>query len=184
MAVERNIKNAAVESAMENIQSGHGQHRLTSTKYPLCFLGHDIDVPMNVGSLFRIADALGVEKIYLSGTSIVPPNRKIKKTSRSTEKYVQYVYEKDPVRIIESLKHSGYTIISLEITSSSIDIKNLDISKNEKICLVLGSENAGVNQALLDLSDITIHIPMLGKNSSMNVAMACSIAAFEITRQY
>ncbi len=184
MAVERNIKNAAVESAMENIQSGHAQHRLTSTKYPLCFLGHDIDVPMNVGSLFRIADALGVEKIYLSGTSIVPPNRKIKKTSRSTEKYVQYVYEKDPVRIIESLKYSGYTIISLEITSSSIDIKNLDISKNEKICLVLGSENAGVNQALLDLSDITIHISMLGKNSSMNVAMACSIAAFEITRQY
>jgi len=138
---------------------------------------------MNVGSLFRIADALGIEKIYLSGTSMVPPNRKIKKTSRSTEKYVSYAYEKNPVRIIDSLKASGYTIVSLEITSVSIDIKNLAISKNEKICLVLGSENTGVNQTLLDLSDITFHIPMLGENSSMNVAMACSIAAFEIIRQ-
>ncbi len=169
---------------MKNIQSGHNQHHSIAIKYPLCFLGHDIDVPMNIGSLFRIADALGIEKIYLSGTSIVPPNRKIKKTSRSTEKYVPYSYEKNPVRIIESLKASGYTIISLEITSASIDIKNLAISKNEKICLVLGSENTGVNQTLLDLSDITIHVPMLGENSSMNVAMACSIAAFEIIRQY
>jgi len=169
---------------MANIQSDHDQHHSTLIKHPLCFLGHDIDVPMNVGSLFRIADALGVEKIYLSGTSIVPPNRKIKKTSRSTEKYVPYVYEKDPVRIIKTLKSSGYTIVSLEMTSASIDIKNLDVSKNEKVCLILGSEDTGVNQTLLALSDITIHIPMLGENSSMNVAVACSIAAFEITRQY
>ena len=169
---------------MENIQLDHDQHQSTSIKHPLCFLGHDIDVPMNVGSLFRIADALGVEKIYLSGTSSIPPNRKIKKTSRSTEKYVPYSYEKNPVKIIENLKLSGYKIVSLEITSASIDIKNLDISKNEKVCLILGAENTGVNQTLLNLSDITTHIPMLGENSSMNVAMACSIATFEITRRY
>lgn len=139
---------------------------------------------MNVGSLFRIADAFGLERIYLSGSSPVPPNSKIKKTSRSTEKYVPFSYEEDPVGLVKKLKSVGYTVISLEITSTSIDIRQLSISPDEKICLILGSENAGVNSELLNVSDKTVHIPMLGRNSSMNVAAACSIATFEIIRKF
>jgi len=64
---------------MENIQLDHSHHQHKVEKYPVCFLVHDMEVPMNVGSLFRIADALGIEKIYLSGSSPSPPNSKIKK---------------------------------------------------------------------------------------------------------
>lgn len=169
---------------MQNIQLDHSHHTPSSLKYPVCFLAHDMDVPMNVGSLFRIADALGVEKIYLTGTSSVPPNSKIKKTSRSTEKYVPYSYEEDPLNVVKKLKTSGYRFISLEITTSSVDIRNISVRGNEKICLIVGSENTGVCQELLDVSDTTIHIPMLGVNSSMNVATACSIATFELIRRY
>lgn len=150
----------------------------------MCLLAHDFDTPMNVGNLFRIADALGVEKLYLSGSTPVPPNTKIRKTSRATEKYIPYSYESDPVAIIQRLKSDGYKIASLEITSSSIDIRELNLSPDDKICLILGSEKGGVIQALLDVSDITIHIPMLGQNSSMNVATACAIATYEITRRH
>lgn len=169
---------------MENVQLDHTHHQVSSTKYPVCFLAHDMDVPMNVGSLFRIADALGVEAIHLTGTSSVPPNSKIRKTSRSAEKYVAFTYEKDPLEQLHKLKAAGYRIVSLEITSASIDIRDLAMARTDRICLVLGSESAGVGQALLDLSDQTVHIPMLGHNSSMNVATACSIAAFEIIRRY
>lgn len=165
---------------MKNIQLDHDQHHATVIKYPVCFLAHDIDAPANIGSLFRIADAFGIEKIYLSGSSLVPPNSKIRKTSRSTDQYVPFSYEKDPFDLVKSLKSEGYTIISLEITSSSTDIRELTISGNEKLCLILGSESAGVCQELLDVSDKTIHIPMLGQNSSLNVATACAIATFEI----
>ena len=139
---------------------------------------------MNVGSLFRIADALGVEKIYLTGRSVTPPNPKIKKTSRSSEKYVAYCYEKDPVKTVRYLRHRGYKIVGLEITSNSIEIENFTISSDEKICLILGSENHGICQELLDLSDATIHIAMQGVHSSMNVAAACSIVTHEITKKY
>ena len=169
---------------MKNVQLDHDAHKSTSEKYPLCFLANDIDVPMNIGSFFRVADALGVEKIYLSGNSVVPPNPKIKKTSRSTEKYVPYEYFTDPDAVIESLKSKGYKIISLEITSSSIDLIDFQVSSNDKICLVLGSENFGISDHLLSISDATVHIPMLGANSSMNVASACSIATYEITRKF
>ncbi len=168
---------------MNNIQLDHNVHKTTGKKFPICFLAHDIDTPMNTGSFFRIADALGVEKIFLTGNSVIPPNSKIRKTSRSTEKHVLYTYEKDPVTVINRLKSQGYSIISLEITSTSIDIADIFLKKNEKVCLILGSEKSGVAQELLDISDTSTHIPMLGNNSSMNVANACSIATYELIRR-
>ena len=95
-----------------------------------------------------------------------------------------FSYEKYPLDIIKKLKSEGYTVISLEITSSSSDIGELKLNGTERICLILGSENYGISQDLLNESDLTIHIPMMGKNSSMNVATACSIATYEITRRY
>lgn len=169
---------------MENVQLKHDAHKAISIRYPICFLANDIDVPMNIGSFFRIADALGVEKIFLTGSSIVPPNPKIKKTSRSTEKYVPYEYANNPISVIKKLKAAGYKVISLELTTKSIDLAELQISSDEKICLILGSENHGINVELLTVSDETIHIPMLGVNSSMNVASACSIATYEIIRKF
>ena len=169
---------------MKNIQLDHNHYKAQSKKYPVCFLANDIDVPMNIGSIFRIADAFGIEKIYLTGTSPVPPNSKIKKTSRSTEKYVPYSYSKSALEVVKQLKSAGYKIVSLEITSSSIDIRNFSVTNKEKICLILGSENYGVSQELLDVSDCIIYIPMLGQNSSMNIATACAISTFEIIKNY
>ena len=171
-------------SKKKNKQLDHKDHRPQQVKHPVCFLLHDMEDARNIGSLFRIADALGVEKIYLSGTSPVPPNKKIKKTSRSTENYVPFCYEEDPLKIILNLKTQGYKLISLEITSASIDIRDLAIIKQEKICLILGAENRGICQKLLDVSDQTIHLTMLGQNSSMNVAVACGIATFEIITKF
>lgn len=165
---------------MPNTQLPHTAHTPAQIKYPITLLAHNIESTRNIGSLFRIADALGLEKLYLTGTSPTPPNRKLKKTSRSTEKYVSYQYASDPVKVIEQLKLDGYTIVSLEITSTSTDLRDFKVAQDQPICLILGSENSGVPQALLDGSDISVHIPMLGTNSSMNVANACAIATYEI----
>jgi len=165
---------------MDNIQLDHDSHKGKQKTYPLCILAHDIESPENIGSIFRIADAFGIEKIWLSGTSPVPPHPKIRKTSRSADKYVPFEYQEDPINTILGLKENGYAIISLEITSSSIDIRDLKIEAEERICLILGAVDYGISQGLLDISDKTIHIPMAGINSSMNVAVACGIASWEI----
>lgn len=169
---------------MDSTQLNHSQHQPSTQKFPLCYLVHDIDVPMNIGSLFRVADALGVAKLYLTGTTPVPPSWLIRKTSRATEKAVPYEYHHDPLPIVTQLKGEGYTVVALEITSQSQDIRELDIAPQQKICLILGSEKTGVDHALLEQADKIVHIPMHGQNSSMNVAMACAIATFEITRRY
>lgn len=171
---------------LSNTQLTHEEHRPSLKKFPISIVANNICSPANVGSLFRLCDALGIEKLYLCGSTAIPPNLKINKTSRSTQKYVDYEYCKNAQKLLSSLKPSGSFIISLEITTSSIAINSIDFKKaiaNKKpVCLVLGSESLGVSEDLLSLSDVTVHIPMCGHNSSMNVISAASIVCFEITR--
>ncbi|WP_193161267.1 TrmH family RNA methyltransferase [Microbulbifer hainanensis] len=166
-----------------DFQTDHSAHRATPENFPLCYLAIDMRTPTNVGSLFRIADALGVEKIYLTGESITPPNSKMRKTSRATEKQVNYAYCQDPLAVAQKLRSDGYRLACLEITSDSIPLKQLSAGPGERICLILGSEKDGIPQDLLALADSTVHIPMHGNNSSMNVTVACAIATYEITNR-
>ncbi|MCW8851838.1 MAG: TrmH family RNA methyltransferase [Gammaproteobacteria bacterium] len=170
----------------KNIQLTHEEHRRSNVKSPLSIIANDINDPLNVGGLFRLSDALGIDTLYLCGDTPTPPNARIKKTSRSTEKDVTFEYQADAETLASMLKASGALIVSLEITSSSISINSeaftRAIKNSRPVCLVLGSENTGVCEALLSLSDLSVHIPMLGANSSMNIVTATAIACFEITR--
>ena len=170
----------------KNSQLTHHDHQASNTKFPLSIIANDLTSPLNVGSLFRICDALGLKTLYLCGKTPTPPDTKINKTSRSTEKYVDYEYQANAEALVTKLKNAGVFIISLEITTSSININSDEfktaISGKQPVCLILGAENTGVSKALLSLSDISTHIPMVGNNSSMNVISAASIACFEITR--
>jgi len=170
----------------KNIQLTHEEHKPSYTGFPLSIIANDINDPLNVGGLFRLSDALGIETLYLCGDTPTPPNAKIKKTSRSTEKNVAFNYQADAEALVTKLKTSGVLIVALEITSSSIAISSDEFVKvvdnSKSVCLIPGSEKSGVSDALLSLSDITVHIPMYGNNSSMNIVSATSIACYEITR--
>ncbi len=167
-----------------NTQLSHSDHKKTPGKFPLSVLANDLNSPLNTGSLFRLCDALGIKKLYLCGDTPRPPNSKINKTSRSTEKFVAYEYHENAEQLIDSLKQNGTLIVSLEITSSSIALNSKSladaINRKGSVCLIIGAEKSGISEALLSLSDFTVHIPMLGFNSSMNVVSATSIACYEI----
>lgn len=168
---------------MPNTQLDHQTHQPAPARHALCLLAHDVRRPANVGSLFRIADALGVEKIFLTGHSCTPAHPKARKAARTTEQRVPFAQTDDPLPVVAVLKQAGYRIVSLEISSTSIDLAQLSVAPGERICLVVGNESAGVCQSLLDASDATVHIPMHGGNSSMNVASACAIATYVIARK-
>ncbi len=136
----------------------------------------------NIGSLFRIADAFGVEKLILCGEHI-PLGRKMAKTSRATEKVVTYEIQQSASEVIQNLKNENYQIISLEITTTSKPIHTFKFSKKKPIALIIGDENFGVSEHILKISDTIIHIDMFGQNSSMNVVQATNIVLYEMTKQ-
>ena len=172
----------------DNIQLTHNEHVNPGISYPLSLLVDNMKDPLNVGSLFRLSDALGISRIHLCGDTPAPPNPKINKTARSTEKYVTFGTHPDAITEVKRQKDQGIRIIALELTSSSIDITSDEVKgfilKNSErpLCLLLGSENTGISEGLLKHADLTVHIEMCGRNSSMNVVSAASIACFEICR--
>lgn len=170
----------------QDTQLTHEDHPRSVERFRLSIITNDISSPLNVGSLFRLSDALGIERLYLCGDTATPPNSKIRKTSRCTEDHVDYEKTGDAVELCQQLKASGHKIVALEITRNSLDIGSDEfceaITGDRPLCLLLGSEKKGIDEALLSLADITIHIPMRGNNSSMNVVTAAAIACYQITR--
>jgi tRNA G18 (ribose-2'-O)-methylase SpoU len=165
-----------------NRQLAHSDHRGAGT-LALRLLAPDVGLASNVGALFRLADALGVEHLHLAGASPVPPDAKIRRTARSAERHVAWSHEADALRVVAALKRQGWRLVALELSAASVPLDALAIAPGDRICLVVGAESAGVSQALLDAADATVHIPMRGHNSSMNVATACAIAAYDIARR-
>ena len=136
----------------------------------------------NIGSLLRISDALGVEELIFCGENS-QLGKRMKKTSRSTEKYVSYKEESDILQVVTSLKAKRYFIIALEITDSSISLDDFIQNTNQPIALIIGNENVGVSEDILKLADEIVHIKMFGENTSMNVVQATSIILYELTKQ-
>lgn len=137
-------------------------------------LAHNIRSLWNVGSFFRTGDAFAVEKIYLTGYTGTPPRAEISKTSLGADEWTPWEHADDPADVIRALKADGWTIAALELAPGAVDIGVY--VPTDKTCLVLGHEVDGVPGALLELCDVALQIPMLGKKESLNVAVAAGVA--------
>ncbi|MDO5972064.1 TrmH family RNA methyltransferase [Flavivirga aquimarina] len=164
------------------MQLTHYTTNFTKRTFPITLVCDNVTNAPNIGSLFRVSDAFGIEKLILCGDQI-PLGRKMTKTSRATEKAVEFEVVESASDVVENLKSSGYQIISLEITDTSNPIHEFKFSTETPIALVIGDENFGVSESILSLSDAIIHIDMFGQNSSMNVVQATNIVLYEITKQ-
>ena len=120
--------------------------------------------------------------LIFCNTEIDLSSPRLRKTARQTQSYVPYMETADVSKVITELKTEDYRIIGLEITSESIPIQQLQLPKERKIALVVGSEQQGISKLTLTKLDQVIHIEMYGANSSMNVTQATAIALFELTK--
>ena len=168
---------------MSNRQLEYSETNNEKISHQLIVVAENIHSPENVGSIFRICDALGVQKLYLTGVSPKLDNRKVKKTSRSTHEYLENEHVTESSSVIHKYKEKGFSCLGLEITSSSQAIHQYSFEVRGKILLVIGSERNGVQSDTLLQLDDCVHIPMFGNNSSMNVATALGIGLYEMVRQ-
>lgn len=151
-------------------------HRLAyinQHRHPIALLLDGISNPRNIGAIFRLADAARIDHLYLFNTTL-PTQKSLKKVARSTDKYVPYttVYPHD----IDGL-FKKYHTIALEITSESTSYIRAKIQP--PLLLIVGEEAHGVSNFLLQKVTQTVHIPMYGINTSMNVATATAIVLFD-----
>ncbi|MCG8581317.1 MAG: RNA methyltransferase [Bacteroidales bacterium] len=154
-----------------------------SDKMPITVVMDNIRSLNNVGSVFRTSDALKVEKIILCGITATPPNKEIHKTALGAEDSMDWSYMERTEDAIDQLKEAGYTICSLEQVESSTSLIDFQPHKDQRIALVLGNEVKGVQQKVVDLSDVCLEIPQYGTKHSFNVSVSAGIALWELFRK-
>jgi len=146
---------------------------------------HDIRSAHNVGSIFRTADAAGVTRIHLSGTTPTPIDRfgrkrkDVAKVALGAEDSVPWDAVDEPSALIACLRASGHEIVALEQAQKAIDFRSFVPTK--PVLLIVGNEVEGVSPELLSLADTIIEIPQHGKKESLNVSVACGIALYQVT---
>ena len=139
---------------------------------------------INVGAIFRTADAVGIDKVYLVGVTPRPVDKfnriqkDIAKSALGAERIVSWEYKKNISILISKLKKDGYKIIAIEQDKNSIDYRVVKIE--DKIVFILGEEVNGIDKKILKKCDIIAEIPMKGKKESLNVSVACGVALFRI----
>lgn len=134
----------------------------------------DVEDAINVGSLFRTADALNAY-LVLTGRTPKPPHSDINITSRGLERKVSYEYIENPQDVVEAYKQAGFQIIALETTDESVLYTQANYT--EKVLLIAGNEKLGVYKKYLEQADLAVFIPMLGSGPSLNVNVATAIIA-------
>ncbi|RMB59493.1 TrmH family RNA methyltransferase [Dokdonia sinensis] len=167
---------------MADRQLSHTDHSKPHISKQIILMCDGVQSPANIGSLFRLGDAFGVDEIIFGGVQIDLSSNRLRRTARNTYEVVRFRESEYLTTTLTQLHSEGYSSIALEITQNSIPIDQIK-TKPKKVVLIIGNERNGVSEELLKLSQHTAHIPMLGNNSSMNVAQAAAIAFYELRRK-
>lgn len=174
------IKLGAAE--LRTTKSSDAQKRKIK-KNPIYIVLDNVMDTYNIGSIFRLADAVAAEKVILCGATETPPHTRIKKASINTTEWVTWSYASTAVEAIKDLrfKIKDLRVISIEQSEKSVQYDKADYSF--PIALVVGHETTGVSKEVLEMSDQIVEIPMWGINKSLNVVVSLGIVLYQATKQ-
>jgi len=145
---------------------------------PIYFVLDEILDTFNVGSMFRLADAVAAKKMYLCGEMEAPPSSRIHKAAVGTENWVPWEKSKSTLATVRKLKKEGVQIIAVEQDKNADNFKSLD--PKFPVALVLGHETKGIQQKVLKEADKIVELPMLGINNSFNVWGTAAVIAYKL----
>lgn len=152
-------------------------------KNPVTIILDNVLDTYNVGSIFRLADAIAAERVILCGQTLTPPNTRIKKASINTTGWVTWEYAESAKTAIEQLRkdHPTIQIVAVEQDARSVPFHTAEYTF--PLAIVVGHETTGVSKDVLDIADLIVEMPMWGINTSLNVMVSCGIILYEIMKQ-
>ena len=152
------------------------------TQLPVTVLLEDVRSAWNVGSFFRTADAVKIEKLLLCGITATPPHTGILKTALGAEQTVRWEQAGNSADAALGERERGAELAVIETGVRSVDL--FDWIPRFPVCLIFGNEKEGVSRTLVDQCDTHVRIPMLGFKHSLNVATAGGVVLYELLRKY
>lgn len=137
----------------------------------------------NVGSAFRTCDSFKIDKLWLCGICAVPPSAEIHKSALGAEDSVPWEHSDSTMDVVSHLRSVGYEIVSVEQTVNSVSLEKFspEFAEGKKYALIFGNEVDGVDQAVVDASDMTLEIPQFGTKHSLNISVSVGVILWHFT---
>jgi tRNA G18 (ribose-2'-O)-methylase SpoU len=154
------------------------------TKIPVWIILDNVRSGLNVGSVFRTADAFTVEGIMICGITAQPPERDILKSALGATETVTWKYYDSTQEALNEMKDSGFELYAIEQAEGSVDLNRLKIDINKKFGLILGHEVKGVDPNLISMLDGVIEVPQSGTKHSLNISVCCGIVVWEFYKRF
>ncbi len=155
----------------------------SAEKTPIILVLDNVRSLNNIGSAFRTADAFRLEAIYLCGVCGTPPNKEIHKTALGAEETVTWKYFEKTLLALEQLKKEKVLICAIEQVENSIMLNEFKIEKEKKHALIFGNEMHGIEQEVIDHSDLSIEIPQIGMKHSLNISVSIGIVVWDLFKK-
>ncbi len=149
-------------------------------KTPLIIVLDNVRSHLNVGSVFRTADAFLVERICLCGITGTPPHRDIHKTALGATETVAWQHYETTTAAIEELKAQGVKIIAIEQAENAVMLDAFVPEPGQRYAVVFGNEVDGVEQQVVTAADIVVEIPQYGTKHSLNIAVSAGIVTWHL----
>ena len=151
-------------------------------KLPVTVVLDNVRSEMNVGSVFRTADAFLIERICLCGITPQPPKSEIHKTALGAEDSVKWRHCPTALEAVEALKAQDVVVMSVEQAEGSMLLPDFQPEHGCRYAIVLGNEVRGVHQEVIDASDGCLEIPQRGTKHSLNVSVTAGIVVWHFAR--
>lgn len=149
-------------------------------KIPIFILLDRITDVRNFGSICRTCEAFGVHGIIIPSKENAPINEISIKASAGALTKIPICKSKNLIKSLNFARESGLQICSMSEKSNT---SFFDIKLTKPVIIVMGSEKNGISKNILEISDFTVKIPLIGETESLNVSVASGIALAELTRQ-
>jgi 23S rRNA (guanosine2251-2'-O)-methyltransferase len=152
----------------------------TIKRNPIYLVLDNIIDTYNIGSLFRLADAIAAEKMYLCEETEYPPSSRIHKAAVGTEAWVPWIKSDSTFETVKNLKSNNVQVIAVEQGSKAISYKTLNNNIKFPCAIVVGNETGGISKEVLATADIIVELPMYGINKSFNVWGSAAVIAYKV----
>jgi 23S rRNA (guanosine2251-2'-O)-methyltransferase len=147
---------------------------------PLIVICDELSDPHNLGAIIRTAECAGAHGVIIPKRRSVGLTAVVAKASAGAVEYMKVAKVNNITAAIQELKQKGVWVFGTA-AEGSIPMYQADLKGATAI--VIGSEGDGMSRLVRESCDVTVHIPMSGRISSLNASNAASILLYEAVRQ-
>lgn len=152
----------------------------TCKKHVLFILLEDIRDPGNLGTIFRTAEAAGIDGVIMSSRTVDIYNPKTIRSTMGSVYRVPFLYTESLLDVIHKLREREVSVYAAHLGAAA-DYDDWDYRKST--AFLVGNEANGLREETAACADWLLRIPMEGRVESLNAAVASSLLLYEAYRQ-